>query len=117
MIALCKQHIQEGSVEPQIPSDCLNWQATGAARLEVEAEDSVPLCPLGRVPHVCIGAAGALHGLNKMGEAPSAVVFSVQRNRRTEGPSRAQPNDAKPICGSTDPSWVCFFREIYCGSA
>ncbi len=28
-----------------IPSDCLNCQATGAARLEVEAEDSVPSVP------------------------------------------------------------------------
>jgi hypothetical protein len=53
-----------------IPSDCLNCQATGSARLEVEAEDSVPFCPPGRVPHVCAGVAGALHGLNKMGRSP-----------------------------------------------
>jgi len=52
------------------PRECLNCQATGAARLEVEAEDSVPLCPPGRVPHVCVGVAGALHGLNKMGRSP-----------------------------------------------
>jgi hypothetical protein len=42
----------------------------GGARLEVEAEDSVPFCPPGRVPHVCAGVAGALHGLNKMGRSP-----------------------------------------------
>jgi hypothetical protein len=29
--------------------------------------------PPGRVPHVCTGVAGALHGLKRRGEAPSYV--------------------------------------------
>jgi hypothetical protein len=69
-------------------ADCLNCQATGAARLEVEAEDSVPLCPPGRVPHVCVGVAGALHGLNKMGRSPfRCCLFRAAKSEREDPPT------------------------------
>ena len=93
----------------------------GGAPIEVEAEDSVLVCPSGRVPHgpefpvgsngfhklhapflkerrtrrriqgslqeirgVCAGVAGALHGLNEMGEALSAVLVRVHRSQKTK---------------------------------
>jgi hypothetical protein len=46
---------------------------------------------------VCTGVAGALHGLNEMGEAPSAVLVRVQNNQKNK--KRHEPgesNDAKP---------------------
>jgi hypothetical protein len=47
--------------------------------------DSAPLYPTGRVPHVCTGVAGALHGLNKMGRSrPSAVFFRGQQSQTTK---------------------------------
>jgi hypothetical protein len=48
----------------------------GGAPREVEAEESVLFCPPGRVPHVCAGVAGALHGLNEMGRSPFRCCLS-----------------------------------------
>ena len=77
-------------------SDCLNCQATGGARLEVEAEDSVPICPPGRVPHVCAGVAGALHGLNKMGRSPFRCCLLRAPKPKNEKDSHPRADDAKP---------------------
>jgi|SRR5450631_2231147 hypothetical protein len=70
-----------------IPRDCLNGQAIGGSPLEVEAEDSDPYCPPGRVPHVCAGVAGALHGLNKMGRSPfQCLSFPCSEAKEREEP-------------------------------
>jgi hypothetical protein len=66
------------------PSYCLSCEANSGGRLEREAEGSELSFPLGRVPHVCAGVAGALHGLTKTGEAPSAVLFRAQQGQRTK---------------------------------
>src|SRR5450631_1900569 len=79
-----------------IPRDCLNGQAIGGSPLEVEAEDSDPYCPPGRVPHVCAGVAGALHGLNKMGRSPFRCCLCVQ--------SSDSWNDGVRIAGRPEPS-------------
>ncbi len=42
------------------------------------------ILPPGRVPHVCTGVAGALHGLKSRGEVPSAVLFRFQQKPRNE---------------------------------
>jgi hypothetical protein len=72
-----------------IPSDCQNCQATGSARIEVEAEDPVSFSPPGRVPHVCAGVAGALHGLKKMGRSPfrCCLLRSAKPKQERERPS------------------------------
>ena len=75
-----------------IPSDCLNCQGIGGALLEVEAEGSALSFPLGRVPLVCAGVAGALHGLNKMGRSPFRRCLSLAAKSKNEG----ELNDAKP---------------------
>ncbi len=59
----------------------------GGAPREVEAEESVPFRPPGRVPHVCAGVAGALHGLNEMGRSPFRCCLS----------RAAKPNKEKSI--------------------
>jgi hypothetical protein len=74
-----------------IRSDCLNSQANGGAPLQVEAADSNLSCPPGRVPHVCAGVAGALHGLNKMGAKP-LPMFSFPF---TEAKQREEPNNRR----------------------
>src|SRR5579859_1771446 len=60
---------------PAFCTDVLLWEERTGKRvpgpnsldvvLEVEAEDSAPTCPPGRMPQVCTGVAGALHGLKK----------------------------------------------------
>jgi hypothetical protein len=73
-----------------IPSDCLNCQGLGGAPLEVEAEGSALSFPPGRVPHVCAGVAGALHGLNKMGRSPFRCCLSrPAKSKNEKNPSPA----------------------------
>jgi hypothetical protein len=99
-----------------IPSDYLNCQATGGAHLEVEAKDPAPLYPPGRVPHVCAGVAGALHGLNEMGRSPFRCSHSRAAKPKTKrceadlsrhAPARRGARRGW-ICSSADSSWKCF---------
>jgi hypothetical protein len=62
-----------------------------------EAEDSALSFPPGRVPHVCVGAAGALHGLNKMGRSPfrcSLFTCSETKETRSTLPRRRERCEA-----------------------
>jgi hypothetical protein len=48
------------------------------------AKDSARSFPSGRVPHVCVGVAGALHGLNKMGRSPfRGSLFACSEAKET----------------------------------
>ena len=89
-------------------SDCLNCQGIGGAHLEVEAEDSDLYCPPGRVPHVCAGVAGALHGLNKMGRSPFRCYLSpASKPKNEKNPSTGEPRDLQSFLHN-----VCRFGPI-----
>jgi hypothetical protein len=59
------------------PVSALSFVLPGAA------EDSALSFPPGWVPHVCVGVAGALHGLNKMGEALPLFSFACREANET----------------------------------
>jgi hypothetical protein len=64
-----------------------------------EAQDSALSFPPGRVPHVCVGAAGALHGLNRMGRSPfRCSLFTCSETKETRSSLPGDANDVKPTC-------------------
>ena len=71
--------------------------------------------PLGRVPHVCTGIAGALHGLNMVGEALplflSGEVHALHRMKSPCHPGTQRSGDLRYIADRTEtnhPRLICF---------
>jgi hypothetical protein len=79
-----------------IRSDSLNCQAIGGARLEVEAKDSVPFCPPGRVPHVCARRSRGTTWVEQDGAKPLPML-SFACSRVIAGKTAfASPADPSP---------------------
>jgi hypothetical protein len=72
-------------------------------------------CPSGRVPHVCTGTAGALHGLNKMGRSPFRwLSFPCREGKEREEPiARRAERCARSLgCAPNDKAGWCFQSEL-----
>jgi hypothetical protein len=91
-----KLHRKKKSETPSEAEGLSKLSSERRRPLEIEAEDSVPFSLPGRVPHVCVGVAGALHGLNKTGRSPFECSLLCAITKQPEGPSSGEPNDAKP---------------------